>query len=111
VAELLGQVLYDYAVTGREEGQHVLQEIFFVLGQSLPVLEVRGKVDFLGRPKGSLVLLVHLVNVLVPDGEQHKSALRLVQQGFRGQTPGDWRVIGVSFRGLLLLAMASEFTG
>ena len=60
-AEALDEVLVDDAIRGREEGQHVADEEALVRGQPVvPVVDVLGQVDLLGRPERGLGFLVHL---------------------------------------------------
>ena len=59
--EALDEVLIDDAVRGSEEGKDVRDEVALVVVQSrIPVMEILGQVDLLGRPEGCLGLLVHL---------------------------------------------------
>ena len=47
--------------------------MLFVVCQLLPVLNVLGKVDFFSGPESCLLVLVHLPNVIVLNGEEHKA--------------------------------------
>ena len=55
-------------VRGREEREDVRDEVSLLLLEFVvPVVEVLGEVDLLGRPEGRLRLLVHLPNVAVSE--------------------------------------------
>ena len=49
--EVPAKVLVDYAIVRGKEREDVGQEVPFVGGQVVPVLEVRGQVDLLGSPE------------------------------------------------------------
>ena len=58
-------------VRGREEGEDVRDEVALLLLELVvPVVEVLGEVDLLGRPERRLRLLVHLPNVVVSEEEK-----------------------------------------
>mmetsp|Transcript_13594 Transcript_13594/g.26964 ORF Transcript_13594/g.26964 Transcript_13594/m.26964 type:complete len:236 (-) Transcript_13594:182-889(-) len=75
------QVLQHDAVGSREESQHVLDKVLLALVECLPVLGVLGEVQFLCRPEGRLLLLVHIPDFLVLSGDHVMSLLRFVQNG------------------------------
>mmetsp|Transcript_3386 Transcript_3386/g.7953 ORF Transcript_3386/g.7953 Transcript_3386/m.7953 type:complete len:458 (-) Transcript_3386:473-1846(-) len=79
VREVHVDVLQDNTVTPREEGEDVLHEVLFGVGELLPVGHVLRQVDLLRRPKRCLVLLVHLPHGSVLDGE-HDPSLRVFLQ-------------------------------
>ena len=85
-AELLGEVLVDDAVGGSKEGEHVLDEVPLGVVESLPVLDVGGEVDLLGGPESSDLLLVHLPDVAVPDGQDHEAVGVVLKQGLGQRT-------------------------
>jgi hypothetical protein len=49
--EVPAKVLVDYAIVRGKEREEVGQEVPFVGGQVVPVLEVRGQIDLLGSPE------------------------------------------------------------
>ena len=82
--EVGGQVLVDDSVRGREEGQDVADKVALVGVEAVPVLEVVGEVDLLGRPEGGLGLLVHAPDLGVLDGEEDKAVGVLPQERLLG---------------------------
>ena len=87
--EALGKVLKNDTVTGGKEGEHILDEVLLVVVQTLPVLGVLGKVNLLGGPEAGFVLLVHLPDLVILDGEENKALLVLLEEGF-----SDFLVVG-----------------
>ena len=61
--KVLGQVFVDDTVGSGEKGQDVRDKVTFVAGETFPILQVRGQVDFLGCPKTGFGLFVHLPNL------------------------------------------------
>ena len=47
----------------------MLDEVLLVIIQLFPVLNVLGKIDFFSGPESSLLVLVHLPDVVILDGE------------------------------------------
>mmetsp|Transcript_105513 Transcript_105513/g.235500 ORF Transcript_105513/g.235500 Transcript_105513/m.235500 type:complete len:237 (+) Transcript_105513:450-1160(+) len=74
------QILVDDAIRSGEEGQDVLDEVPLGIGQLIPILRILGKVDLLCRPERSLVLLVHLPDLMVLNGEHHPPPRVLLQE-------------------------------
>jgi hypothetical protein len=63
--EALDQVLVDNSVRGRKKREDVGDEVTLVIVHSVvPVVDILGEINFLGSPKGSLGLLVHLPDLL-----------------------------------------------
>lgn len=93
-AKLLRQILKHDPVRGREEGEHVLDEVPLLLVEFLPVLEVLVEVDLVGGPEGGEVLLVHLEHRVVLDGEEHEPLRVLLEDGLLdlGSSEGRKRV-------------------
>mmetsp|Transcript_43084 Transcript_43084/g.134054 ORF Transcript_43084/g.134054 Transcript_43084/m.134054 type:complete len:545 (-) Transcript_43084:27-1661(-) len=81
--ELRREVLEHDAVRGGEEGEDVLDEVPLARREALPVLDVLGEVHLLRRPEGRLVLLVHLPDPRILDGEHHPPLRVLLQQRVR----------------------------
>lgn len=74
-AEALHQVLVDDPVGRGEEGKDVGDEVPLVIVQTVvPVMEILGQIDLLGRPEGGFGLLVHLpdLNASVRDTKGEK---------------------------------------
>ena len=65
--------------------------MFFLLVESLPVFEVLGEVDFVGRPERGQVALVHFVDGVVLDGEQHEALRVLAEDGLGLLSGGERR--------------------
>jgi len=61
----------------------VLDEVAFVVAETLPVLHVCGQIDFLRCPKGGHLVLVHFPNVIVLDGQNDESVRVLLEKGLR----------------------------
>lgn len=80
--EFRSEVLEDDAVRSSEEGQHVLDEMFVVIGQFVPVLLVLSEVQFSDVPEAGHLVLVHLPDVVVLDREDHEPVGVLLEQGF-----------------------------
>lgn len=60
-AEALDEVLVDNAIGGSEERENVGDEVALVVVQAVvPVVQILGKINFLGGPERGLGLLVHL---------------------------------------------------
>ena len=97
--ETLHQVLVDNAIGGSEEGKDVGDEETLVVVQSLvPVVEILGKINLLGRPEGSFGLLVHLPDLFetwlasVAGGtrEAKKKTRRLTSWYLMGKRTNRW---------------------
>ena len=78
-AKLLCQIFKDDPIWGSEKGEDVFDEVFLLLVEFLPVLEVLVEVNLICSPEGSQMLFVHFVDGVVLDGEQHKP-LRVLGQ-------------------------------
>lgn len=65
-AEALDEVLVDNAIGCGEEGKNVRDKELLVGCQTIvPVVEILGQIDLLSGPERSLVLLVHLPDLLI----------------------------------------------
>ncbi len=78
--ESLSEIFEDDTIGGSEEGKHMLDKVLLVDTQLLPVLNVLSEVDFFSGPEGSLLVLVHAPDVVIPDREQHKAVRVLLQK-------------------------------
>ena len=58
----------------------MLDKVLLVLIELLPILDVLGEVDFLSGPKSSLLILVHLPDVTVLDGEEDETVRVLLKK-------------------------------
>lgn len=56
-------------------------EVLLVLGEGLPVPEIRGEVDLLGGPERSFRLLVHAPHLVLLDGEEAEAILVILKHG------------------------------
>ena len=81
--EALGQVLKDNAVRGRKKGEHVLDEMLLLLLQSGPVLLVVSKIDLVDRPEAGHLILVHLPDVVVLNGQDDEAVGVLFKERLR----------------------------
>lgn len=80
-AKLLRQILKHDSIRCREEGEHVFDEMLLLLVQFLPVLEILVEIDLIGGPEGGEMLLVHLEDGVVLDGEEDKPLLIFLEDG------------------------------
>jgi hypothetical protein len=78
--EALSEVFENDTVGGGEESKDVLDEMFLVVIQFLPVLNVLGEIDFLSGPESGFLVLVHLPDVVVLDGEENKAVRVLLKK-------------------------------
>jgi hypothetical protein len=79
-AELLSEVLKDNTIRGSKESKHMLNEMLLIWGYFLlPMNLILLQVYLLCGPEGSLLLLIHLPNILIPYGEEHKTILILLK--------------------------------
>lgn len=51
----------------------MLYEVTLVLSEFLPIFGVLTQIDFVHCPEASHLVLVHLPNILVLDGKNHKA--------------------------------------
>lgn len=84
-AEVHGQVLVHDAVAGREERQHMRDEVALVVREVAPVLHIVDQVQLLGRPEAGLGLLIHGPHLGLLDREEHESVRVLRQERLRQQ--------------------------
>jgi hypothetical protein len=71
--EALCEVFEHNTVGGGKESENMLNEVLLVLIELFPILDVLGEVNFLSGPESSLLVLVHLPDVAVLDGEEDKA--------------------------------------
>jgi hypothetical protein len=71
--EALCEVFEHNTVGGGEESENVLDEVLLVLIELFPILNILGEVNFLSGPESSLLVLVHLPDVAVLDGEKDEA--------------------------------------
>jgi hypothetical protein len=71
--ETLSEIFKDDSIGGCEKGENVLDEVLLVVIELFPVLDILGKIDFFGCPKGRLLVLVHAPDVVVLDWEKNKA--------------------------------------
>jgi hypothetical protein len=77
--EPLSEVLKDNTVRGGKEGEHVLDEVLLTFVEFVPIFQILAKINFLGGPEASHLILVHLPNVVVVDWEDHEPVGVLVK--------------------------------
>lgn len=75
------EVLQNNAVRCGEEGKDMLDEMTLVFVKLFPILDVLGEVDFFCGPKGGLLVLVHLPDVVILDWEKHEAVGVLLKKG------------------------------
>lgn len=81
--ESSSKILQNDSVGGSEECQHMFDEMFFVFGELLPVLNVLGKIDFLGSPKSGNLVFIHFPDVVIFDWKNDKSIRIFFQKRLR----------------------------
>jgi hypothetical protein len=96
--EALGKVLKDNTIRSSEESENVLDKVLLVICQLLPVLNVCGKVDFFSGPECCLLVLVHLPDVVVLDGEEDKAVGVLLKKRL-------WNSESLTLRGTLKIRL------
>lgn len=79
-AEFLSQVLVNNTVRGGKEGENILDEVSLIVIEFVPVGQVRLKINFVDDPEGGEGLLVHLPDVFVLDGEDHKPVRVILEE-------------------------------
>ena len=70
IGEIGGQILINNTITCCKECQHMLNEVTFVGRESLKLSPILRQVDLLRLPERTFCLLVHIVYILVFDGEE-----------------------------------------
>ena len=78
--EALSEVFENNTVGGGEEGENMLDEVLLVIIELFPILDVLGEVNFLSGPESSLLVLVHLPDVAVLDGEEDEAVRVLLKE-------------------------------
>ena len=71
--EALCEVLKNNAVGGGKKGENMLDKVLLVLIELLPILDVLGEVNFFSGPESCLLVLVHLPDVAVLNGEEDEA--------------------------------------
>lgn len=87
-AESLSEVFINDSIGCSEESKNVLNEVSLVVIKSLPIFNVSGEIHFFGSPEGSLLIFVHLPNVVVLDWKNDESVGVFFEKGFRKRTLG-----------------------
>ena len=77
-----GQILEDDAVRGSEECKDILDEMFLVVTELVPIIHVGSKIDFFRGPETSHLFLVHLPDVVVSNWQYNKSVWVLFKKWF-----------------------------
>lgn len=79
--EPLSEVFENNTVGGSKESEHVLDEVLLTFVKLVPIFQILTKVNFLGGPEASHLVLVHLPDVLVLDWKDHESVGVVLQEG------------------------------
>eukprot|EP00977_Amphora_coffeiformis_P000069 scaffold15_cov204-Amphora_coffeaeformis.AAC.14 len=95
--KVLGQVFIDNAIRGREKGKDMGNKVAFVAREIFPVLQVRGKVNFFGRPETRFGLFDKAVRVFFEEGFVKFGGL-FKELVFGLHNPVGRRVLGQVFR-------------
>ena len=98
--ESLSQIFQNNSVRSGKESENVLDEMLLTLGKFTPVFEILTEINFLGCPEASHLVLVHFPNVVVMDGQDHKSVGVLIEDGLWKQTLG--LILGLRWDHLVL---------
>jgi hypothetical protein len=76
IDEVLGQVLIHDPIGGSKKSEDMFDEILFVLAQFvIPVTQVLMQIDLFCRPETSLAFFIPFPQIVMLDGEYHKSVL------------------------------------
>jgi hypothetical protein len=115
-AKLLRQILKHDSIRGGEEGEHVFDEMLLLFVEFLPVLEILVEIDLIGGPEGGEMLLVHLEDGVVLDGEEHEPLLIFLEDGLldlRSSEGGERSHHGnlIDYSAANLYQISSHFTG
>ena len=81
--EPLGKVFQYYPIACSEKGKYMLDEMLLTLVEFFPVFLILSEVDLLSSPKGRLLILVHLPDIMILNREQHEAIWVLFKQGLR----------------------------
>ena len=79
--EPLSEVLKNNTVRSSEKGKHVLDEVLLTFIELVPVFQILTEINFLSGPEASHLILVHLPDVVVLDGQDHEAVWILLEQG------------------------------
>ncbi len=71
--KITAQVLVDNAIRGSKECNNIGDKVAFIGRLSVPIRDVHREVDFFCRPEGCVGFLVHLPDVGMVYGEEHKA--------------------------------------
>ena len=77
--EPLSEVFENNTVGGSKESEHVLDEVLLTFVKLVPIFQILTKVNFLGGPEASHLVLVHLPDVVVMDWEDDESVGVLIK--------------------------------
>ena len=84
IGEPLNQIFVHNPVGASKKGENVHDEKTFIFRQlGLPIELILAQVHLLRRPETALCLLVHLPNIIVLDGKQHKAVHSWIKKRFR----------------------------
>jgi hypothetical protein len=81
-AEALGQIFEHNTITGCKKGKHMLNEVLLISRKLLPVLRILAEVNFVNGPEASHLILVHLPDVFVNDGQDDEAIRVFLKQRF-----------------------------
>lgn len=69
----LCEVFQNNTIGGGKESENMLDKVLFILIELFPILDVLGEVNFFSGPESCLLVLVHLPDLAVLDGEEDKA--------------------------------------
>lgn len=80
--EVESNIFVDDTIAGGKEGEYVQQEVSFIVGHLIPMVDIIAKIELFCGPEAGLCLLVHVPHVLMLYGKDDKSVFSGLQQWF-----------------------------
>ena len=81
-SEAGSEILHDNAVRACKEANDVLNKVALIGSELLPILHILAKVNLLGEPNHSAVILVLLPEISLLDRKENKPIVVLPKHGF-----------------------------
>ena len=112
--ESLSKVLENDTVRCSEESKHMLDEMLLIIMKLFPILKILCKINLLSCPESSLLILVHLPDIMILNREEHESVGVLLKKWLWDGTlslsvvtilrSSDWVELLLALNGLHILA-------
>jgi hypothetical protein len=78
--ESLSQIFKNNSVRSSKESKNMLDKMFFVIIELLPIFQILSQVNFFSSPEASHLLFIHFPDVVVLDRKDNESAWVLFEQ-------------------------------